>query len=104
MTLSIEVLPAPLGPMMARISCSRISRLMSLSALMPPKARLMRSARRIGAPMCLPAAVIAGSTGLAQRCDRRRRLGVADLELGLERALAPILEAHLGLDARAGGA
>ena len=36
MTLSIEVLPAPFGPMMARISPLRISKETSLTALTPP--------------------------------------------------------------------
>ena len=36
MTLSIEVLPAPFGPMMARISPLRMSNETSLIALTPP--------------------------------------------------------------------
>ena len=32
-----RVLPAPFGPMMARISCSRTSKETSVSALTPPK-------------------------------------------------------------------
>ena len=51
MTLSIEVLPAPLGPIIARISWRRISKLIALSAVTPPKARVMRSAVRIGSPI-----------------------------------------------------
>src|SRR6218665_2667765 len=39
MTLIIELLPAPLGPMMARISCSRTLKDTSAKALMPPKDR-----------------------------------------------------------------
>src|SRR6185312_16858 len=38
MTLSIDVLPAPLGPMMARISPLRISKETSLTAFTPPNA------------------------------------------------------------------
>ena len=38
MTLSIEVLPAPFGPMMARISPLRMSNETSLIALTPPNA------------------------------------------------------------------
>src|SRR5262249_44056113 len=38
MTLSIEVLPAPFGPMMARISPLRISKETPATALTPPKA------------------------------------------------------------------
>src|SRR3974377_2361880 len=37
MMLSIDVLPAPLGPMMARISPLRMSNETSVTALMPPK-------------------------------------------------------------------
>jgi hypothetical protein len=37
MQLSMELLPAPLGPMMARISCSRTLKEMSVSAFTPPK-------------------------------------------------------------------
>ena len=36
MTLSIEVLPAPFGPMMARISPLRMSKETSLTAFTPP--------------------------------------------------------------------
>ena len=39
MTLSIEVLPAPFGPMMARISPLRISNDTPVTALTPPKER-----------------------------------------------------------------
>jgi hypothetical protein len=41
MTLSIEDLPAPFGPMMARISPSRMSNEMSLIATTPPKRSVM---------------------------------------------------------------
>jgi hypothetical protein len=37
MTLSIDVLPAPFGPMMARISPLRTSKEMSVIAFTPPK-------------------------------------------------------------------
>src|SRR5262245_30190235 len=43
MQLSIDDLPAPLGPMMARISPLAMSKLMSLSAFTPPNDRLMFS-------------------------------------------------------------
>ena len=43
MTLSIELLPAPFGPMIARISPWRISKLMPLSATMPPNDRRISS-------------------------------------------------------------
>src|SRR3954451_10232992 len=51
MTLSIDVLPAPFGPMIARISWRLISTLISFSALTPPKARLMPSAFSSVSPM-----------------------------------------------------
>jgi hypothetical protein len=38
MTLSIEVLPAPFGPMIARISPLRMSKEISVIAFTPPKA------------------------------------------------------------------
>ena len=40
-TFSIELLPAPLGPMMERISCSRTLKLISVRAFTPPKRREM---------------------------------------------------------------
>src|SRR4029450_11476991 len=43
MQFSIDDLPAPLGPMMARISPLAMSKLMSLSAFTPPNDRLMFS-------------------------------------------------------------
>ena len=43
MQFSIEDLPAPLGPMMARISPFMMSKLMSVSAFTPPNDRLMFS-------------------------------------------------------------
>jgi hypothetical protein len=51
MQLSMELLPAPLGPMMARISCSRTLKEMSVSALTPPKRRLMFLTSRMTSPI-----------------------------------------------------
>ena len=51
MQLSMLLLPAPFGPMMARISCSRTLKLMSVSAFTPPKARLMFLTSRMTSPM-----------------------------------------------------
>ena len=53
-TLSIELLPAPLGPMIARISCSRTSKLMSDSAFTPPNDSEMLSSFRTGSPIRAP--------------------------------------------------
>ena len=44
-------MPAPLGPMIARTSCSRTSKLMSVSAFTPPKASEMLSSLRMTSPM-----------------------------------------------------
>ena len=63
MQLSIELLPAPFGPMMARISPSRTSKLMSVSAFTPPKASEMFDTSRITLPCGAPAA---GGLGAAQ--------------------------------------
>src|SRR5258708_3967882 len=129
MTLSIDVLPAPFGPMIARISWRRISTLISLSALTPPKDRLMPSALSSASPICLPFSMrrakrIPGPSGrceiVAPACLRgssvvssarpaqdRRRLGDgnglrrADPEVGLQHALAAVLKGDLGLDMRA---
>src|SRR5882762_9177805 len=46
MTLSIEVLPAPLGPIMARISPPAIAKDTSVNALMPPNERETFSTER----------------------------------------------------------
>src|ERR1700687_1945204 len=104
MTLSIELLPAPLGPMMARISCSRTSKLTSVSACTPPKASDTPSTARITAPPWRPAdsamralasfkSMAGSSSGLG--CFRSIGRCRLDHELGAHRAHAPILEAHL---------
>ena len=54
MQFSIELLPAPLGPMMARTSCSRTLKLMSVRALTPPKAREMPWTSRMTSPILRP--------------------------------------------------
>jgi hypothetical protein len=51
MQLSMLLLPAPLGPMMARTSCSRTLKLMSVSAFTPPKRRLMFLMSRMTSPI-----------------------------------------------------
>src|ERR1700674_2238298 len=50
MTLSIEVLPAPFGPMMAQISPLRISKETSTSARTPPNASDTRSTESSTSP------------------------------------------------------
>src|SRR5437762_1955860 len=51
MTFKSELLPAPLGPMIARTSCSRTSNVISESALTPPKASEMLSSFKTTSPM-----------------------------------------------------
>ena len=53
MQLSIELLPAPLGPMMARTSCSRTLKEISVSAFTPPKRKLMFWTSRMTSPIFL---------------------------------------------------
>src|SRR5689334_2548022 len=99
MTLSIELLPAPLGPMIARISCSRTSKLIPESAFTPPKESEIPSRRRTTSPMFL-----CGVMG--SRCCLRRfpcgssgeNLRRGDREIGSDHAAAPVLELDLGLD------
>src|SRR5712691_11052845 len=55
MTFSSDVLPAPLGPMMARISPASISTLTSLSAWTAPKARAICCACSKGARLAIGA-------------------------------------------------
>src|SRR5215210_7920892 len=57
MTLSIEVLPAPFGPMIARISPLRMSNDTSVIALTPPKASDTFSTARIVSPAATSAPV-----------------------------------------------
>src|SRR5260221_419090 len=49
--LGSEGLPAPFGPMIARISCSRTSNVMSVSAFTPPNDSEMLSSLRMASPM-----------------------------------------------------
>src|SRR5438067_12540484 len=49
MQLTIEVLPAPFGPMIENNSRSRIEKLTSVSALTPPNGNVTRAASRMGA-------------------------------------------------------
>src|SRR5215831_12097924 len=98
MTLSIELLPAPLGPMMARISCSRTSKLMSVSALTPPKESEIASSLRTTSPM--PRALLmknVGSGSLAGRAGGQR-LRVSDFEIGGHASGATVFEFDLRLD------
>src|ERR1043165_6687075 len=66
MTLSIEVLPAPFGPMIARISPLWISSDTSEIALTPPKASETFSTERIDSPAAISLPV-GDLTGLSMR-------------------------------------
>ena len=57
MTFSIDDLPAPLGPMIARISPVRMSKLMFLIASTPPKRRVMFFNSITTPPIWRPSAV-----------------------------------------------
>jgi len=63
MQLSMELLPAPLGPMMARISCSFTLNEMSVSAFTPPNRRLMFLTSRMTSPIFLVVMVGGFSSG-----------------------------------------
>src|SRR5262245_47614153 len=87
--------------MIARISCWRTSKLMSLSALTPPNCREMFSSRRIVSPIARCWAAIGASClcGLCQGsrdvCFRRR---VLDPKVGRHYSAPAVLELHQRLD------
>src|SRR5436309_11096758 len=105
MTLSSEVLPAPFGPMMARISPLRMSKETPLIALTPPKASDTFSTASSTSP-----ATTSGPLGALMprflRARSRRLLhlrhrhggNVANLDARGKHALAAVLERHLGRD------
>src|SRR5918995_6074787 len=102
----MDDLPAPFGPMMARISPFLMSKLTSASALTPPNRRLMPStSRRTSSKVRARPARVIGSASVAIAALLFRRLRhrglrehVADRHLGLDGAGAAVLEGHLGLD------
>src|SRR6185436_5884519 len=94
MTLSIELLPAPLGPMIARTSCSLTSKLMSVSAFTPPKRSEMCSTFSTTSP--IRRALV--TSGRLRRRLGGERLRVVDPKIGGDHARAPILEPHQRLD------
>src|ERR1700704_5797870 len=98
MTLSIELLPAPLGPMMARISCSRTSKLTSVSAFTPPNASEMLSSSRMTSP---PLRTLLIPRMRSRRPPRRggwERGCVGDAQIRGDHSAAAVLEAHLRFD------
>src|SRR5689334_13508201 len=109
MTLSIDVLPAPFGPIMARTSPLRMSRETSLIALRPPNDSETFSTESSTSPTATSGP--AGPVGALMRPDSvksfsrlQHRLGdrfglyVRDLHPRLEHALAAVLEGDLGRD------
>src|SRR4029453_2432884 len=107
MTFSRDVLPAPLGPMMARISPASISTLTSLSACTAPKARAICCTCNKGALLALGAvcgglsitsATAAPSLGDGYRCFWCH---ITDQQLCLKRTTPSVFKDHLGLDCHA---
>src|SRR5258706_14976798 len=102
MTLSTEDLPAPFGPMMARISCWRTPNDTPGSATTPPKASETSSISRMAAPTFLPAFMSLREAGPVSRRLPRRGDTVGpclhDSQVGRDRTRAAVLEAHLRLD------
>src|SRR5215207_6025076 len=92
MQLSIELLPAPFGPMIARISCSRTLNVISERAFTPPKRRLMFWTSRATSPE--PRAVIGRSRGAP---DRGEGLRLDDPQGCRDLADAAVLEPDCGL-------
>src|SRR5829696_6576348 len=105
MQFSIDVLPAPFGPMMARISPLRISNETSVNACTPPKpsdtlstASRMSPFVMIGPSGALMAPSKASRSLLQHRRGDRVGLHVADLHPRRDDALAAVLEGDLGAD------
>src|ERR1700751_221094 len=99
MTFSIELLPAPLGPMIARISCSRTSKLMPDRAFTPPNESEIPWSRSTTSPMFRRE--IMGE----RRCLRSRLRGCSremlrggNCQIRGDHSAAAILELHLGLN------
>src|SRR5216683_3113591 len=107
MTFSRDVLPAPLGPMMARISPASISTLTSLSAWTAPKARAICCTCSKGALLALGAvcncrsATSATAVSSLGDCYRCLWSHVTDQQLCLECTAPSVLKDHLGLDRHA---
>src|SRR5215475_195799 len=104
MTFSSDVLPAPLGPMMARISPALISTLTSLSACTAPKARSICCACSKGALLSLGAVChcrsATSATVVSSLGDYYQSFWshVTDQQLCFERAAPSVLKDHLSLD------
>src|SRR6266436_4275589 len=104
MTLSIEVLPAPFGPMIARISPLRTSNDTSAIAFTPPNASDTLSTERIASPaaIALPVGDLmwpSPSRRLLHRLGGHRiDFHVPNRDARRKRALAAVLEGDLGGD------
>ena len=103
MTLSIEVLPAPFGPMMARTSPFLMSNDTSRIARTPPNDSDTFSIESSTSPAAMSLAAGALMPPSQARRDRHGR-HVADLHARRDRALAAVLEGHLGGDVGLGRA
>src|SRR3954454_8467833 len=95
MTFSIEDLPAPFGPMIARISRLRTSKLTSASAFTPPNASEMFSTESRTSPMAR--ALLIASCRFGASGDRER-LDVPNRNISAEDPAAAVLEFNHGLD------
>src|ERR1700738_4218435 len=106
MTLSIDVLPAPLCPIMARVSPLRISNETPGTALTPPKANETSSTESSTSPAAICCLVGGLTRALPPRrlCGRghsrgcRQRGHIADFHARGQHALAAVLESHFGRD------
>src|SRR5450759_4711909 len=83
--------------MVARISCSRTSKVTCFSAFTPPKDRVMPSRPRTTSPIILPPFTPAPSRSLFRRRGRID-LRFLDAQVGADLAAAPVLELDLRLD------
>ena len=85
MTLSIELLPAPFGPMIARTSCSSTLKETLVNACTPPKRREIDSSSRIGAPIGKARLTVAGlrRSNNPPRFHRRNDNCVSYFDVGL---------------------
>src|ERR1700681_4659013 len=94
-TFSIELLLAPLGPMMARISCSRTSKLIPVSAFTPPNESEILSSSSTTAPL-LRAVLMRWScpSRCLARDGRGQGFGFLYPQVGGHHAAAAILELH----------
>src|SRR5579862_8151813 len=91
----MELLPAPLGPMMARISCSRTSKLIEVSAFTPPNESEMPFSSSSTSPMeRTPLMPLRGTPGDA----RGERLDVDDAQVCGHHTATAVLEFHQRLD------